>query len=220
MQETLSEQITPRQLKVLKQVSQLEQANCYLPTIAEVATELGVSRTTVFEHIGALRRKGFVAETTGKARSLKLTASANRLLEGVRRQNSVYNNPASRELEGLPLLGRVAAGVPIEAIENTERVSLKDMFGDSDDMFALTVSGDSMIDEGIDSGDVVVCKKATQANNGQIVVAIVDDENATLKRFYRENDHVRLEAANDSYDDIISDNCRIEGIVLGHLRRI
>jgi repressor LexA len=94
------------------------------------------------------------------------------------------------------------------------------MFGDSDDMFALTVTGDSMINEGIDTGDVVICKKATDASNGQIVVAIVDDDSATLKRFYRENDHVRLEASNDAYDDIKSNNCRIEGIVLGHLRRL
>lgn len=151
---------------------------------------------------------------------MKLTASANRLLESIRQQNPVYNSPAGRELEGLPLLGNVAAGVPIEAIENAERVSLKDMFGESDDMFALTVTGDSMIDEGIGTGDVVICKKAADASNGQIVVAIVDDENATLKRFYRESDHIRLEASNDAYDDIKSDNCRVEGIVLGHLRRI
>ncbi|MCK5565451.1 MAG: transcriptional repressor LexA [Planctomycetes bacterium] len=214
------EQITPRQLKVLSQVSELERNNCYLPTIAEVAGELGVSRTTVFEHIGALRKKGLIAKTTGKARSLKITSSANRLLESVRQQNPVYNRPASRELEGLPLLGKVAAGVPIEAIENAERVSLKDMFGDSDDVFALAVTGDSMIEEGIDTGDVVICKKATNASNGQIVVAIVDDDSATLKRFYRENDHVRLEASNDAYDDIVTQNCRIEGVVLGHLRQI
>ena len=214
------EHVTPRQLKDLSQVSELEKASCYLPTIAEVATELGVSRTTVFEHIGALRKKGLIVKTTGKARSLKITASASRLLDSIREQNPVYNSPASREPEGLPLLGNVAAGVPIEAIENAERVSLKDMFGDSDDMFALTVTGDSMIDEGIDTGDVVICKKATQASNGQIVIAIVDDENATLKRFYRESDHVRLEASNSAYDDIKSQNCRIEGIVLGHLRRI
>ena len=213
-------QVTPRQLKVLSEVSELERKNCYLPTIGEVAGELGVSRTTVFEHIGALRKKGLIAKTTGKARSLKLTASANRLLESIRQQSGASNSPSSRELEGLPLLGKVAAGVPIEAIENAERVSLKDMFGDSDDVFALAVTGDSMIDEGIDTGDVVICKKATDASNGQIVVAIVDDDSATLKRFYRENDHVRLEASNDAYDDIISNNCRIEGIVLGHLRRL
>ena len=118
------------------------------------------------------------------------------------------------------MLGKVAAGVPIEAIENAERVSLKDMFGDSDDVFALAVTGDSMIEEGIDTGDVVICKKATNASNGQIVVAIVDDDSATLKRFYRENDHVRLEASNDAYDDIVTQNCRIEGVVLGHLRQI
>ena len=94
------------------------------------------------------------------------------------------------------------------------------MFGSGDGVFALEVSGDSMIDEGINTGDVVICKKATEARNGQMVVAIVDDENATLKRFYKEDTHARLEASNDAYKAIISDNCRIEGIVLGHLRRL
>jgi repressor LexA len=212
----MNEQITPRQLKVLEQVAELERGNCYLPTIAEVAGELGVSRTTVFEHIGALRKKGLVESTKGKARSLKLTRQASLLLESVRENECEVD----RQAEGLPLVGRVAAGVPTEAIESSERISLKDMFGDGDGVFALEVSGDSMIDEGINTGDVVICKKATEARNGQMVVAIVDDENATLKRFYKEETHARLEASNDAYEAIISDKCRIEGVVLGHLRRI
>lgn len=216
MQGTMNEEITPRQLKVLEQVSELERENCYLPTIAEVASELGVSRTTVFEHIGALRKKGLVESTKGKARSLKLTRQASLLLEGIKQRSFGGGEHA----EGLPLVGRVAAGVPIEAIESSERISLKDMFGNGGDVFALEVSGDSMTDEGINTGDVVICKKATEARNGQMVVAIVDDENATLKRFYKEDTHARLEASNGAYEPIISDNCRIEGVVIGHLRRV
>jgi repressor LexA len=94
------------------------------------------------------------------------------------------------------------------------------MFGDGDDMFALEVSGDSMIDEGIYTGDMVICKKASGAYNGQMVVAIVDNENATLKRFYKEDERVRLEAANPAYEPIYSDNCRIEAVVVGMLRRL
>jgi len=145
-----------------------------------------------------------------------LTRQASLLLDGIR-QNECEGE---RQAEGLPLAGRVAAGVPTEAIENYDRISLQNMFGGGDGVFALEVSGDSMIDEGIETGDVVICKKATEAQNGQMVVAIVDDENATLKRFYKEDSHARLEASNDAYEAIISDNCRIEGVVLGHLRRL
>ena len=122
--------------------------------------------------------------------------------------------------EGLRLLGRVAAGVPIEAIENSESLSLRSMFGDADDMFALEVAGDSMVDEGIYTGDMVICKKASGAYNGQMVVAIVDNENATLKRFYKEDGRVRLKAANPAYEPIYSENCRIEAVVVGMLRRL
>ncbi len=110
--------------------------------------------------------------------------------------------------------------MPIEAIENIERISLRSVFGDGDDVFALEVAGDSMIDEGIDTGDFVVCKKATRAENGQMVVAIVDEDNATVKRFYQENGQVRLESSNAAYEPICTENCRIEAVVLGVVRRL
>lgn len=145
---------------------------------------------------------------------MRLTARASQLLK---KDAEIYSDVRS---EGLRLLGRVAAGVPIEAIENSESLSLRSMFGDGDDMFALEVSGDSMIDEGIYTGDMVICRKASGAYNGQMVVAIVDNENATLKRFYKEETQVRLEAANPAYEPIYSDNCRIEAVVVGMLRRL
>lgn len=211
-----SETISPRQLEVLTQISMFKVSRCYSPTIAELAGKLSVSRTTVFEHIDALRRKGFLYSSKGKARSLKLTAQGSRLLE----KEAGGNNYPEGKGGGYRLLGRVAAGVPIEAIENSEDLSLRSMFGDSDDMFALEVAGDSMIDEGIYTGDMVICKKASVAYNGQMVVAIVDNENATLKRFYKEDTCVRLEAANPAYEPIYSDNCRIEAVVVGMLRRL
>jgi repressor LexA len=191
-----------------------EESRCYSPTIAELAGKLSVSRTTVFEHIDALRRKGLLRSSKGRARSLRLTARASQLLK---KDAEIYSDVRS---EGLRLLGRVAAGVPIEAIENSESLSLRSMFGDGDDMFALEVSGDSMIDEGIYTGDMVICRKASAAYNGQMVVAIVDNENATLKRFYKEDERVRLEAANPAYEPIYSENCRIEAVVIGMLRRL
>ena len=120
----------------------------------------------------------------------------------------------------MPLLGTVAAGLPTEAIENPETISLRDMFGDSDEIFTLRVSGDSMIDEGISNGDYVVCRRSTAARDGQIVVAMVDENEATLKKFYAEPARARLEPANAAFNPIYSDNCRIEAVVLGLLRRL
>ncbi|HIJ71728.1 MAG TPA: repressor LexA [Planctomycetes bacterium] len=211
----LTTQITPRQLQVLKTVAQLQLSRCYSPTIAEVAEVLSVSRTTVFEHIGVLREKGLLARSRGKLRSLKLTLRANRLLEQDLQAESIRAPE-----QGVPLLGTVAAGLPTEAIENPETMSLRDMFGPSDEIFTLRVSGDSMLDEGILDGDYVVCKRSASARDGQIVVAIVDESEATLKKFYAESDRARLEPANSLYNPIYSDNCRIEAVVLGLLRRL
>jgi repressor LexA len=140
---------------------------------------------------------------------LRLTAQANRLLDTDAQTN-----------ESLPLLGRVAAGLPVEAIENPETLSLREMFGNTDDLFILQASGDSMIDEGIADGDYVVCRRSATARDGQIVVAIVDDNEATLKKFYAEPGRTRLEPANTAYEAIYSDNCRIEAVVIGLLRRL
>jgi repressor LexA len=121
---------------------------------------------------------------------------------------------------GIPLAGRVAAGAPVEAIENVESLSLTSCFGSSDDLFALEVTGNSMIDEDILEGDYVICRRTRIAENGQLVIAIVDDENATLKRFFKEPDRARLQPANDDYQPIYCDNCRIEAVVIGLVRRL
>jgi len=208
-------QVTPRQLQVLRIVAEFQQSQCYSPTIAEVAEVLGVSRTTAFEHIGALREKGLLAASRHKVRSLSLTVPANRLLEDDAR--IISTGPGQADI---PLLGTVAAGVPVEAIENPETISLRELFGSTDDIFTLRVSGDSMVDEGISDGDYVICKRSATASDGQIVVAIVDEGEATLKKFYAESGRARLQPANSAYDAIYSDNCRIEAVVLGLLRRL
>jgi repressor LexA len=207
--------ITPRQLQVLKTLDRLEREQCYLPTIAELASELGVSRTTVFEHIKTLQKKELLTKSPGKARSLKLTEKASQLLE----RDEVVDLPLDVTQSGVPLVGKVAAGSPIEAIENIEPLSLKNMFGESDQIFALQVAGNSMIDDGINNGDYVICQRAKSAEKGQMVVAIIDDEEATLKRFFPEDGRVRLEPANADYAPIYAENCRVEAIVLGLLHR-
>lgn len=210
--------ITPRQLEVLQTMCRFETAQCYSPTIAELADQLNLSRTTVFEHIGALRKKGLLTVSLGRARSSMLTRRASQLLDSFGKREDLNDGSSCDQRSGIPLAGRIAAGVPIEAIEEAERISLRDVFGSGDDIFALQVRGESMIDDGINSGDYVVCKRSSCANDGQMVVAIVDDQEATLKRFYREKGHVRLQPANERCEPIYSDNCRIEAIVLGVLR--
>ncbi len=216
-------EITPRQLKVLKTIARFEASQCYSATIGEVAEKLGVSRSTVFEHVAALRRKKLLAGSRGKARSLKLTLRANRLLDTAENSGAddtyCYDEATQRPV-GIPLAGRVAAGVGIEAVDNFQMLSLNSMFVASDDIFALEIAGNSMIDDGISDGDYVMCKKTSVAENGQLVVAILEDNSATVKRFYDEGGIVRLQPANRDFEPIYSDNCRIDAVVLGLLRRL
>jgi len=122
--------------------------------------------------------------------------------------------------KSIRLAGCVAAGSPLHAIENRDLLSLESYFGIDDDTFALEVRGDSMIDDGINDGDYVVCQRRSAAENGQLVVAIVDNDNATLKRFHKEDSRVRLDPANDQYEPIYSDNCRVEAVVVGLVRKL
>jgi repressor LexA len=117
-------------------------------------------------------------------------------------------------------VGRIAAGLPREAIENTESISLETCFGLGEGLFALEVSGDSMIEENIEPGDYVICRRTNVADNGDLVVALVDDGEATLKRLYKESHCVRLQPANANYQPIYTNNCHIEGVVVGLVRRL
>ena len=204
--------LTPRQYEILRMIAGYQQSRCYSPTLAEMATTLKISRSTVFEHIGELRRKGLLSGSPNKARSLKASSKALELL-------SFTEPDFDSRSEGIPLSGRVAAGLPLEAVEDTESLSLDSCFGTNEDIFALEVNGESMIGENIHPGDYVICRRSSTARDGQLVVAIVDEENATLKRFYKEKNQVRLEPANDNFQPIYSKNCRIEAIVIGLVRK-
>ncbi|MHC4842383.1 MAG: transcriptional repressor LexA [Planctomycetota bacterium] len=215
-QETSS--LTPRKIQLLKLIHYFHESRCYSPTLEELASSLGISRSTVFEHIAELRRKDLLSACPGRARSLTLTSKARELLD---KSCLSFDEDFTRtEADAIPLCGRVAAGLPIEAIENTDYISLKSEFGSKCDVFALEVKGNSMIDEDIRDGDFVICRKAATASNGQLVTAIVDENNATLKRFYKEVDHARLQPANKEFNPIYSDNCRIEAVVVGLIRKL
>ncbi|MBN2138678.1 MAG: repressor LexA [Sedimentisphaerales bacterium] len=209
--------LTPRQLQLLTAITSSLAKHCYSPTIGELAERLGISRSTVFEHIGELRKKGLLQASPGKARSLNPTVKAQRLLSRV--QESTSTGHCAGE-SSIPLLGCAAAGAALHAIENRDSLSLESYFGIDDETFALEVRGDSMIDDGINDGDYVVCRRRATAENGQLVVAIVDDENATIKRLHKEDSRVRLEAANENYAPIYSDNCRVEAVVVGLVRKL
>lgn len=208
-------ELTPRQLQLLRMVSDYQRNRCYSPTLAEMAAELNISRSTVYEHIGELRKKGLLSGSANKARSLKVSSEAQELLSDIA---DVGSDSYIKGLNGIPLAGRVAAGLPLEAVENAESLSFNSCFG-NDDIFALEVQGDSMINDDIHEGDYVICRRSSIARDGQLVIAIVDEENATLKRFYKQKNRAKLQPANENFEPIYSDNCRIEAVVVGLIRK-
>lgn len=200
--------LTPKQAHILTRIRDLRLTHGYSPTLQELADELDVSKVTVFEHVEALIRKGALRRNPNKARSLELAPRC-RL-------------PDEQRSSRLPLVGTIAAGRPIDAVEDRQFLDLDDMFAApsrSGDVFALRVKGDSMVDEQISNGDYVICRRAATARNGQTVVALLDDDEATLKKFYREKGRVRLQPANKKYKPIYAKSPQIQGIVIGVVRK-
>ncbi len=212
-------QVSPRQRQILAAISASQRTRGCSPTMAELARCLDLSRSTVFGHIAELRAKGLLMISPGKARSSRLTCLGQERLDQLTTSPSDFD-PESSDATGIPLVGCVAAGLPIDAIEERQSLSLQGMFGTDQSLFSLQVQGDSMIDENIHNGDYVICRRTSVASNGDLVVAIVDDEKATLKRFYREADRVRLQPANPHYQPIYTTHCRIEAVVVGLLRQL
>ncbi len=195
--------LTPKQLRILTLIRDYQRKHGYSPTMQEIAETLGVTKVTVFEHIGGLEKKGLLRRSRHRARSLELTPRAN----------------LPDETDGrLPLVGHIAAGAPIEALENPEMVDLSELFDTRHGAYLLKVRGDSMIDEQIRDGDLVVIERRDTARDGETVVALLEDGDATLKKFYREQGRIRLQPANPRYRPIYVDNDRIQGVVIGVLR--
>jgi len=207
--------LTPKQFQVLRSIAAFHGRQRYSPTIAELATELQVSRSTVFEHLSELQRKSLLTTSAGRARSLRLTPRGRRLLRDAPAEDVTEDVTAA----GVPLLGQVAAGLPVEAVQNADGLSLRSCFGTGDELFALEVRGDSMVEDNIRPGDYVICRRAQIAQNGELVVALVSEGETTLKRFYREGERARLQPANSSYAPIYADDCRIQAVVVGLLRK-
>ena len=208
--------VTKRQRAVLDCIEECIREKGYGPTVREVCQSLGLSSpSTVHVHLKALEEKGLIKRDPLKSRSITLTHPHD--------EASVIENviaPSFGRAVEVPLVGNVAAGSPILAEENiTDTMTLPtDIVGDAPS-FMLSVRGDSMIEAGINDGDYVVVKEQPVANNGDIVVALIDD-GATVKRFYREKDHIRLQPENSSMDPIITRDCSIAGKVVAVFRRL
>lgn len=203
--------ITRRQRQVYDFISDFVQKHSYSPSYDEIRAGLGLnSLATVHKHITNLEKKGLLTRDYNRSRSIDLLPPRGRLKQAMSVNTTMV----------LPLLGRIAAGQPIEAIENPETISLGD-FVRSRDVFVLEVRGDSMQDEHILSGDYVLVEKTNTAHNGDIVVALVEGSDATLKRFYREGDNVRLQPSNVNMQPIIKPAAivDIQGRVIGVLRK-
>ncbi len=203
--------ITKRQRQVYDFIAEFVQKNQYSPSFEEIGDGLGLSSlATVHKHISNLEKKGLLSRDYNRSRSIDLLPPKGRLKQAMSVNSGMV----------LPLLGRIAAGQPIEAIERPETISLAD-FTRSKDVFVLEVRGESMQDEHILDGDYVLVEKTKIAHNGDIVVALVERTDATLKRFYREGDKIRLQPSNARMKPIIvpAADVAIQGRVIGVLRK-
>lgn len=203
--------ITKRQRQVYDYISNFVQTHGYSPSFEEIGGGLGLSSlATVHKHISNLEKKGLLKRDYNRSRSIDLLPPRGRM------KQSMAVNPGV----SLPLLGRIAAGQPIEALQNPETISLAD-FTRSRDVYVLEVRGDSMQDEHILDGDYVLVENTKAARNGDIVVALVEGSDTTLKRFYAEGEQVRLQPSNANMKPIFvpAAALQIQGRVIGVLRK-
>jgi repressor LexA len=203
--------ITRRQREVYDFISRFVAEHGYSPSFDEIGTGLGLnSLATVHKHITNLEKKGLLTRDYNRSRSIDLIPPKGRLKQSMNVNTGLV----------LPLLGRIAAGSPIEAIQTNETISLAD-FVRSKEVFVLEVRGNSMQDEAILNGDYVLVERLKTAHNGDIVVAVVNRDDATLKRFYREGDNIRLQPSNVTMPPIIvpAESVEVQGRVIGVLRK-
>lgn len=198
--------LTPKQKQILDYIEKFIEDNGYSPSYREIAENFAFSSVaTVAEHIENLRLKGYLSSEAGY-RSLQV------------KEVSVESSSNPFEFLTIPLLGAIQAGKPIEAVKTSETLEIpRDMMARN--AFALKVKGDSMIDDGILEGDYVVVEPCQSPKNGDIIVALIDKDDVTLKRFYREKDHIRLQPANKKYQPIRVKKITIQGKVRGVIRK-
>ncbi len=197
--------LTKRQKEILDFITAFMEREGYSPSMEEIADHFHfASLNAVFKHLEALEKRGHLRRDANRARSIELTSE---------------RTSGFREV---PLYGRIAAGRPIEAVASSEMLAIpEDFFHGRGAHYVLRVQGDSMIEEHIEDGDFVIVEAREQAGNGEMVVALIDRENVTLKKFHREGPQVRLQPANQNLSPIIldSDRVQVQGVVVGVMRR-
>ena len=203
------EDLSDIQVKILTYIKQEISHRGYPPSVREMCKATGLSSTSsVHAHLTTLEKKGYIVKGNNKMRAIEIVDTDNQ-----------YADLPKKEIVHLPVLGNVAAGSPILAVENVEDLMPVpvDFIGNSES-YVLKVKGDSMIEAGILSGDFIIVNKQNTANNGDIVVALIDDS-ATVKTFYKEKDHVRLQPENSTMDPILIKDPYILGVVKGVIRK-
>ena len=206
----MEKNLTPRQQEILTYIKKYSAMHGYPPAIREICAGVGLSSpATVFVHIKNLEKNGFIKSTNNKFRTIELLVD-NEYLE------------KNDDVVKVPLLGKITAGNPITAIEQPDEYFdlPASLMPKSGEVFTLHVSGESMINKGIYDNDYVIVKRQNDANNGDIVVAMTDENEVTLKTFYKEKDHIRLQPENDTMEPLIFPNITILGKAVGLYRKI
>jgi repressor LexA len=208
-----------RKIKILDYIAATLRARGYPPSVREIARAVGLASTSaVHHHLLILEHEGFLERGASQSRALRLTPTAALRLGLAAELVPQAGATASRVL---PVIGEIAAGGPIEAYQDaSETMAVPDMLAPGGDAYVLKVRGDSMIDAHITDGDFVLIRPQATARNGDIVVAQVEENAVTLKRFFKEKDKIRLKPANSAYPDQIYDDVRIQGKLIGVIRRL
>ena len=202
---------------ILKFIEDQVVKNGYPPSVREIGKAIGLSSTaTVHAYLEKLEKQGFIKKEDKKGRTLKVINGT--YGQPITKQNKEFYT--QREMVEVPVIGKITAGLPILAVENvTDTFPIPLDFVGNSESFMLTVRGESMIEAGILDGDYILVKKQNNASNGEIVVALIGDE-ATVKTFYKEKDHIRLQPENHTMDPIIVPDCKILGKVAGVFRKM
>lgn len=210
-------ELNKREKSILKFIEKQISEVGYAPSVREIGKAVGLKSTaTVHGYLAKLEKKGYIKKEEQKGRTLRLLKGG----VGEKKELSAKDFYTSKELVDVPVIGKITAGQPILAVENvTDTFPIPIDFVGNSESFMLTVRGESMIQAGILDGDYILVKKQNTANNGEIVVALIEDE-ATVKTFYKEKDHIRLQPENSAMDPIIVPDCQILGKVAGVFRKM
>lgn len=213
-----SNELGKREKAILKYIEKQIAINCYPPSVREIGKAVGLKSTaTVHGYLAKLEEKGYIKKESQKGRTLKLLKGG---LGENKNQTQMKEFYSGKEMVEVPVIGKITAGAPILAVENiTDTFPIPIDFVGNSESFMLTVRGESMIEAGILDGDYILVKRQENANNGEIIVALIEDE-ATVKTFYKEKDHIRLQPENSTMDPIIVPDCKILGKVAGVFRKM